>query len=492
MSKTKTFLIKTHRLLGALMSLLFVFWCLSGLVLIYHPYPKYTAQEELQHQPLLPDSLPSTDSLSRLIQGTKLAEGELEALSLRSASWTSPLPYLTASTLEGEGLTLTASKDTLPAIQVDADYLRAVASRWDKDIVRIDTIEDLDQWVPFGRLRGELPFYRLTLSGDQGHEVYVSSHSGRVLQEATRSERFWSWCGAIPHWIYLTFIRSHQELWRWVIILLAALGSFMTISGFYIGIAQYRLRTKRKAEKLFSPYPKRRQQWHHFFGTISGLMLIAWIVTGLFSVVHYEHTVTTDYPVERIAGFPHSLTSYRTDLSALRAQEKELREVSFKSLGSIPIIAAEGADKAHYYDGRSQTPRPLALDSVEILRELKSVFGEKHRYQVSFLEKYDQDYIHRAHKLPLPVWRVAIDTKDHHTYYVDPASGSAYLVADNERIDAWMFSRLHRLSFPWLVNHPTAWTVAMWLLLGLCTITSVTGLWMTWDYLKRQRRRKGK
>ena len=51
-----------------------------------------------------------------------------------------------------------------------------------------------------------------------------------------------------------------------------------------------------------------------------------------------------------------------------------------------------------------------------------------------------------------------------------------------------MFSRLHRLSFPWLVNNPVVWTVVIWLLLVLCTITSVTGLWMTYDYLRRQRR----
>ena len=65
-------------------------------------------------------------------------------------------------------------------------------------------------------------------------------------------------------------------------------------------------------------------------------------------------------------------------------------------------------------------------------------------------------------------------------------------MADNDRIEAWMFSRLHRLSVPWLVNNPVVWTVVIWLLLGLCTITSVTGLWMTYDYLRRQRRTRRK
>lgn len=488
MASFKTFIIKTHRLLGASLSLLFVLWCLSGLVLIYHQYPKYSQQEELQHRDLLPEKLPSTDSLAQILELQHLDTLPLEELTLRSGSWDAQAPYLRLYTLDGSRESRTITGDTLQSLAVDADYLTSVAGRWGKKVTHIDTLDALDQWVPFGRLREELPFYRLHLSGDEGHEVYVASRSGRVLQESTRSERFWAWCGAIPHWIYLTFIRSNQELWRWIIIVLGALGTFMTLSGFYIGIAQYRLRTKKEASKLFSPYPKRRQQWHHFFGTVSGLMLIAWTLTGLLSVIDYESTEATDYPVDKIAGYPHTLASYQTDLSALRAQEPELRQLSFESLGTIPILRAEGADKSHYYDARCVTPRLLALDSMTILRELRSVFGDRHSYTVTWLEQYDSDYIHRGHRLPLPVWRIAIDTKDHHTYYVDPSSGKAHLVADNDRIEAWMFSRLHRLSFPWLVNNPVVWTVVIWLLLGLCTITSVTGLWMTYDYLRRQRR----
>ena len=82
--------------------------------------------------------------------------------------------------------------------------------------------------------------------------------TGDVLQESTRSERLWAWAGAIPHWIYFTYIRSRADLWRWVIIVLGAIGTFMALTGFYLGIVHYRSRAKKKAAKLFSPFPRKR------------------------------------------------------------------------------------------------------------------------------------------------------------------------------------------------------------------------------------------
>ena len=43
----KSFMTKTHRFLGAVLSIFFVAWFISGLVLIYHKYPKYSPDEEL-------------------------------------------------------------------------------------------------------------------------------------------------------------------------------------------------------------------------------------------------------------------------------------------------------------------------------------------------------------------------------------------------------------------------------------------------------------
>lgn len=487
----KSFMTRTHRLLGALMSIFFVAWFVSGFVLIYHHYPKYSPEEELRHSARLPEELPSTDSLAVLLASPSLDTLHLEGLTLSGGTYADSRARLTLQPREGDERMLTFSGDSLRPLHLDRSYLEHVAQRWGKTIERIDTLTDLDQWTPFAQLREDLPFYRLHLSGGEGHEVYVSSTTGKVLQESTRSERLWSWFGAIPHWIYFTYIRSQVELWRWIIIVLGAIGTFMAVTGFYLGITYYRTRGKKKAKKLYSPFPRKRYQWHHFFGTVGGVLIITWVLTGLLSVVHFPATETKDYPVEQLAGDPLPLQQYRTSLTALRQREPELRSLSFTSFGSIPILRAEGKE-AHYYDARSAEPKVLALNRAELLTELRRVFGDKHHYTSTFLEKYDTYYIHRAGKRPLPVWRIAIDTKDHHTYYIDPKTGMYRMYADNERIDAWMFMKFHRLQFAPLVNTPGAWTVVMWTFLLIGLITSLTGLMLTVDYIRRLLRRRAK
>ena len=155
------------------------------------------------------------------------------------------------------------------------------------------------------------------------------------------------------------------------------------------------------------------------------------------------------------------------------------------------MLKADG-EEAHYYDGRSVAPKRLSLDSAEIITEIRTVFGEGHHYTAELMDKYDTYYIHRARKLPLPVWRIAIDTKDHHTYYVDPKTGMWRMYADSERIDAWMFMKLHRLQFAPLVNTPGAWPVVMWAFMIIGLITSLTGLMLAFDYVRRLLRRRGK
>ena len=289
----RTFMIKTHRLLGAVMSVFFVAWFLSGIVLIYKPYPKYTQDEALAHSARIPEALPSTDSLAAVLRARGLDTLQLSSLSLQGGSYADSRARLVLQPEEGERAELAFDGDSLRSLVLDRAYLEDIASRWGQRIERIDTIQELDQWVPFGRLRAELPFYRLLLTGGAGHEVYVSSLTGRVLQESTRVERAWAWAGAIPHWIYFTWIRSQQELWRWVIIVLGALGTMMAVTGFYIGISYYRMRGRRKGSKLYSPFTKKRYQWHHAFGTVGGLLTITWVLTGLLSVVHYPHTETS-------------------------------------------------------------------------------------------------------------------------------------------------------------------------------------------------------
>jgi len=63
-------LFRIHRWVGAVVGLFFLMWCLSGLVLVYHPFPNVDERDLQARMEPLPDSLPTVDSVAqRLPEG---------------------------------------------------------------------------------------------------------------------------------------------------------------------------------------------------------------------------------------------------------------------------------------------------------------------------------------------------------------------------------------------------------------------------------------
>src|SRR5262249_14591659 len=105
-------------------------------------------------------------------------------------------------------------------------------------VVSVDAIDE-DQWT-IGRYRRDRPLHRLTFNDPERSTIYVSSTSGKIVLRTTSRERFWNWLGAIPPWFYFTALRSDGPLWSETVIWTAILGSFLTVLGLYLGIAQFR------------------------------------------------------------------------------------------------------------------------------------------------------------------------------------------------------------------------------------------------------------
>jgi len=59
-----------------------------------------------------------------------------------------------------------------------------------------------------------------------------------VVHWTTGTERFWSWLGTIPHWLYFTQLRSNVVLWTEVMIWTSILGTFLAVLGLCLGITQ--------------------------------------------------------------------------------------------------------------------------------------------------------------------------------------------------------------------------------------------------------------
>ena len=70
MNRGVRFVFSVHRVVGTIIALFFLMWFLTGLVLIYHPYPRLSDEQIYAHQEVLPDLLPDVDSIAQRAGGT--------------------------------------------------------------------------------------------------------------------------------------------------------------------------------------------------------------------------------------------------------------------------------------------------------------------------------------------------------------------------------------------------------------------------------------
>ena len=86
----RKFIYSLHRVLGTAVSLLFLMWFCTGLVLIYHSFPNVTTEQKNNMLPSLPDSLPSIEELSSRIKNpdktTKIRLRQFQGQTLITAS----------------------------------------------------------------------------------------------------------------------------------------------------------------------------------------------------------------------------------------------------------------------------------------------------------------------------------------------------------------------------------------------------------------------
>ena len=70
-----------HKVLGTLLSILFLVWFLSGLVMIYHSFPQVNPYDRLKKMdPLSPEGLPSIESvIARLPEGETIRRITLDS-----------------------------------------------------------------------------------------------------------------------------------------------------------------------------------------------------------------------------------------------------------------------------------------------------------------------------------------------------------------------------------------------------------------------------
>lgn len=463
-----------HRIFGTLISLLFLMWFISGLVLIYHPFPNVSKEQKYEKMDTLPSSLPDIkDLLTRIpeVEGIRSVKvKQFQGQTLFSVKTKDSTYTLCPDSLE----------EVLPITQQNIDL---TAKKWvNASVLKIDTLYDNEQWIMYSRYNDELPIYKYYFDDAAKHELYISSRTGEVQQFTSQSERMWAWFGAIPHKLYFPFLRQYTDIWINVLTISGIICLIASLTGIYIGISAYYKRFRHK-KKIESPYKKRWYRWHHITGVIFGFFLATWAFSGAMSlqkIPQWAVKTNNDYKIasSKIRGKRLSIDKYALDYRTLKDSYPNLKEIEWSNFQSIPVYNIVYDNRTLTIDASSAKAKELYLTEEDILKSIRKIHGDSTTIRVSLINEYDEYYLSRERSLALPVYKIDVDDNDQSTYYINPKNGDYKYLDQNRKVKKWVFSGLHYFNIKFLVDRPLLWTGVIWILCIGGIIVCSTGVWL--------------
>lgn len=473
-------LILLHRYLGIGIGWLVVVWCVSGIVMMYVPYPEVSFEEHIEALPTL-----ELGGCCVLPAGAELApDADIGRFAIETFLGE---PVLTASGPFGGSwrLGLRSGKFIGP---ITADEAVAIAdertAHWPgRGAVRYTGETVADQWT-VGYYRPDRIFHRLEIGDAAGSQWYIDASDGELVQATTRRERAWNWIGSVAHWLYPTALRRNGPLWADIVIWTAVAGLFLTAMGLYIGIA----RLGRRRGRL-SPY-RGVHLWHHYLGLAFGLFTLTWLLSGLLSMNPWGLLVGSGgrADIERlqdveVTGEDLVALLARLDRLDLPEDVTYLRSAPF--LGHMFLVAYDRKGFVGRYDADSMTTAPVTRASLDAAAA-RLLPGEPVR--TSGLIDGPDAYYYGLRKEPAwPVFRIEFADAERTRYYIDPVTGSVLARLDGTaRAYRWLFTALHSLDFAAILRQRPIWDVTMILLLGGVIAVSATGVYMGFRSLVRR------
>ena len=484
-------LILVHRYLGIPLSLLFVVWFASGIVMMYtRDMPRLTPELRLER-------LPELDFDRIALPPAAAARRAYLAATPRSASL---LTVMGRPAYRFDGVTVFA--DTGERLgEVGPAAAAAVASRFtgrSPDLVRYaGTLAQPDQWTLVER--AQLPLHRLVVDDEAATELYVSPRTAEVVMLTTRRSRALAWMGAIPHWIYFTALRTNQPLWYDVVVWTSTLGCLLAVLGLVLGVTQFRWRRPRGDVRWTGGLRARIpyagwMRWHYLTGIVFGFVTLTWVFSGLLSMDPYAWNSAGGLEVPRDA-----LSGGRIELARFPAPEggawervtdgRPVKEIELLRIQDDPYYAVHvGARPLLLAADTLRFKEPFSPDSL--LKRLTAAVPGVPVIESELLADYDAYYYARGssrqRQAPLPVLRVKFGDPMNTWVYVDPALGR--VVAREHRftrVERWLFNGLHSLDFAFWYDRRPLWDVGVIALSLGGLASSGIGLWLGCGRIRR-------
>lgn len=449
----KRYLYLAHRWLGIALGLFVLLWIVSGVVMLFVGYPKLTPEEHLSRlQPLSGDCC--------VAPGVALAASAdpRTPISLRLTGAGGSPRYLLDY---GDGPLLAVDARSGRRIEHigAAEALASAGQFAGAEVHLLDQVEE-DAWTRNHALARERPLYRVQADDADGRLLYVSSHTGLVVRDATAHERAWNLLGAWLHWLYPLREVLPKALWSVALVYGALLAAVLVLLGMLIGLLRWRFAGRYRSGSR-SPYPAGAGRVHHVGGLLAGIVLLVWLVSGMLSMEPwglFEKRSTIEAAALRST--PLNAEAVKTDLvSALaRFREADIEpvELQWHVLGEQTyLVGLDARGETRILPAASAGPAQAHLERAVLERQVREAWPEQ-QLRFEWIEQEDFHYYARSEPslyshLPrrLPMLRVRFDDPAATWLHIDPYSGTVIEQLDQRRRAVrWVFKLLH--SWDWL------------------------------------------
>jgi len=470
-----------HRWLGIVFGLLVLWWFISGLVMLYVPYPSLTQSERLSH--LSPIDLQAVKfTLAELVS----AKSEMQPEYVRLSTFNQRPAYFFMIDKEWQA----SWADTGARIVVDHQLLTDAAKTFMPSArIKLLSLIERDQWSLSTKYHAHRPLYLAELDDVLGTQLYLSSQTGEVIIDTSQQERAWNWVGAVIHWIYFTPLRIQAEPWRQVILWTSFFSMLLVGIGFWLGFNRLRIKKTYKNNRM-TPYTGWKK-WHHLIGLAGGVFCMTWLLSGWLSVKPFNwisERKISEYEVTQWAG--KQLTINDMTLPAQFQPNLNIKEINWINFAGNTYLLGREENRDWLLD--KQTGKVIQPFSRTMLVQQAERLQADHTIAtITALQHGDLYYRSSPNKTILPVLRIQFNDNNHTSYYID--ANTSNIVAsydDQSRLYRWLFHGLHRLDIPPLSQFELPRQLVIFALSALGIVLSLAGVIIGLRRLKHVRLHK--
>ena len=538
-------LIYSHRWLGIGVTLMFLAWTLSGVVLMYYGHPQITMGERLMRlEPIDFSTATVTPHEAALRAGVTPSRVRLSTYDGR------PVYRFNERGIGNWPAVYADTGEVLPDMGPERamSWMEQFVPEHAQTMTYDAYLESPDELTRVPTLAGYVPMHRIAMNDAAGTEYYVAERSSDIVHKTDRRGRILAFSGYIIHNLF--FFRQ-RSWWMPFLGVIAWTAMIMVVTGAVVGVWRIALRPRyrRKGVPSYTPYSG-WMKWHHYAGLIFGLFSISWVLSGMIPIYTFpvpgwsqiakrvesngsgfimgtprvspSSSMTRDM-AESITGGPLDLEPLRIEnmqAAIAEIQEefapKEVELVQFR--GEPYFIAyqppATKDEAARWRTNNAINMVNLPQDNPHVFVSIRhpgngvmTSFGMEVMEQASreampdarvidseWLTDYDDYYYQTVpsfelgrHKpaYVLPVLRVRYDDENQTWLYFTPSLGQMVKFDKFDRANRWIYDGLHAMDWPGLFARRPLWDIVTITLLAGLAAVSITTLLPACRRLKR-------